>query len=128
MVGTLLSNLMIDTAIDPFSAKAVTKLLKAKEIDFVRIQWVDYCNMIVDPYLDKLTAAIPSLPTQTVSLIHQLSYPQVGWYNEGRARIDSNRYNFTRLQCNGGILSHAGSQKYSYVHIGATICLFHGSI
>jgi hypothetical protein len=42
---------------DTFSAKAIGDLLKSKNIDFVRLQWVDYCNMIVRPH----TPLSPSL-------------------------------------------------------------------
>jgi hypothetical protein len=38
---------LIDLNTDLFSAKAVSDILKSKGIDFVRIQWVDYCNLIV---------------------------------------------------------------------------------
>ena len=73
------SNRIVTTTTDTFSAKAVGDLLKSKNIDFVRLQWVDYCNMIVRPLypspillgiFSKLTAAFPGDSIETVPRVH----------------------------------------------------------
>ena len=49
MVLSNLNLITIDLIADTFSERAIEDYFKFKGIDFVRIQWVDYCNMIVLP-------------------------------------------------------------------------------
>jgi hypothetical protein len=38
-----------ETTVDALTERTIADFFTAKGIDFVRIQWVDYCNMIVSP-------------------------------------------------------------------------------
>lgn len=61
---------------DAFSERTVKEFLTLKGVDFVRIQWVDYCNMIVIRLVVAfLMLAFQSVSPQAVSLFHYIPNP-----------------------------------------------------
>ena len=84
-----------DLTADSFSERTLAQFFKSKGIDFVCIQWVDYCNLIVFSILQLrpqlLTLAMPGPPCQTIPLLHHFRHKEIRWSNESGIWINSSR-------------------------------------
>jgi hypothetical protein len=92
---------------DSFSAKAASDLLKSKGIDFVRIQWVDYCNMIVFSVLAALILAFPGYSVEAIPLFHKFIHKEISRHNESQFGPYPNRYDIPRLHRYGRVFPDA---------------------
>jgi glutamine synthetase len=65
--------------VDRFSVTAVTKYLKSNNIDFIRIQWIDYCSILVPPSLPFLIQRFRVFPLDTfLSFLNSPTRKSVG--------------------------------------------------
>ena len=91
------------------------EVLLSKGIDFVRIQWVDYCNMIVYSPNLSLILALPSYPSQAIPLLHCLPNTEISRNNKSGLGIKSNRLTFPWIHSNGRIFPNARFQEFTNV-------------